>query len=398
MYRYQLLTYPERPARGRRPGGAGARCQRGRWPTRRPTPASRTRPPADPLHPGADAVTATTHRTNGPGLAEPCPPDGRSHGPAACRVRRSTMCAVPCRCAVPSWPGAATRRRASATPTPRADTSGGRCTARTCRRWPCRCSSTARSAGGWRSALTTSVIQQIEEHSPYKVVPADRADTVLEGVITDANTTTLSTDSYTGLPQEQSYNITVSFTWKNLRTGQVYAQRRDFDQHTSYFPTLGEATSVGSTDAAQRLATGHRPGDAGRLVTPRPVPSTRPARPATGPARLGTRIAVWKTGRRNRYHGTCSARRRPAQRSTAVGSGRQIQAYHRYQHMAEQRPDRPARRTNRPGGPATAATTTAAAGPAASAAPTTAACGSAAASSAGSYSSPWPCCSSTCST
>ncbi len=109
---------------------------------------------------------------------------------------------------------------------------------------------------GLEVALTTSVVQQLEEHSPYKVVPADRADSVLEGVITDANTTTLSTDSYTGLPQEQSYNITVSFTWKNLRTGKVYVQRRDFDQHTSFFPTLGEATSVGSTDAAQRLALG----------------------------------------------------------------------------------------------------------------------------------------------
>jgi hypothetical protein len=75
-------------------------------------------------------------------------------------------------------------------------------------------------------------------------------------VITDANTTTLSDDSYTGLPQEQSYNITVSFTWKNLRTGQIYTQRRNFDQHTSFFPTLGEADSIGARDAVQHLALG----------------------------------------------------------------------------------------------------------------------------------------------
>jgi hypothetical protein len=109
---------------------------------------------------------------------------------------------------------------------------------------------------GLEADLTTSIIQQIEEHSPYKVVPVDRADTVLEGVITDANTTTLSDDVYTGLPQEQSYNVTVSFTWKNLRTGQIYTQRHDYDQHTSYFPTLGEAISIGSKDAVQKLATG----------------------------------------------------------------------------------------------------------------------------------------------
>ena len=108
---------------------------------------------------------------------------------------------------------------------------------------------------GLESDLTTSVIQQIEEHSPYKVVPTDRADTILEGVITSADTTTLSDNVYTGLPQEQSYNVTVSFTWKNLRTGQIYTQRRNFDQHTSYFPTLGEDISVGAKDAVQRLAT-----------------------------------------------------------------------------------------------------------------------------------------------
>ena len=108
---------------------------------------------------------------------------------------------------------------------------------------------------GLETDLTTAIVQQLEEHSPYKVVPAERADTILEGVITDANTTTVSTDAYTGLPQEQSYNITVSFTWKNLRSGQIYTQRRDYDQHTSFFPTLGEAVSIGSLDATEHLAT-----------------------------------------------------------------------------------------------------------------------------------------------
>ena len=109
---------------------------------------------------------------------------------------------------------------------------------------------------GLEAQLTGSIVRQLELHSPYKVVPIDRADTVLEGTITGADTTTLSQDSYTGLPQEQSYNITVSFTWKNLRTGTIYAQRRDFQQHTSYYATLGEDQSLGAADAVQRLALG----------------------------------------------------------------------------------------------------------------------------------------------
>ena len=109
---------------------------------------------------------------------------------------------------------------------------------------------------GLEQQLTTSLVQQLELHSPYKVVPADRADTILEGVITDVTTATLSVDTYTGLPQEQAYNVTVSFTWKDLRTGQVYAQRRDFVQRTSYFATLGEDQSIGALDAVQKLALG----------------------------------------------------------------------------------------------------------------------------------------------
>ena len=72
------------------------------------------------------------------------------------------------------------------------------------------------------------MIEDIETHTPYKVVPKERADTILEGEIVSAKTATLGIDPQTALPQEQEYDVQVNFTWKNLRTGQVMVQRNEF--------------------------------------------------------------------------------------------------------------------------------------------------------------------------
>ena len=109
---------------------------------------------------------------------------------------------------------------------------------------------------GLETDLTKSVIQQMEEHSPYKVVPRERADTILECQIEAATAATLSFDTLSGLPQNQTFTLVLSFTWKNLRTGEVLVQRKNFDQHADYFPILGESESVGSGDAIQSIALG----------------------------------------------------------------------------------------------------------------------------------------------
>jgi hypothetical protein len=109
---------------------------------------------------------------------------------------------------------------------------------------------------GLENELTKSIIEQMEEHTPYKVVPKERADTILEGEIVAAQVNTISTDITTGLPQEQLYTIVVSFTWKNLRTGDILVQRRNFDQRANFVPTLGESSSLASTNAIQQLGLG----------------------------------------------------------------------------------------------------------------------------------------------
>lgn len=109
---------------------------------------------------------------------------------------------------------------------------------------------------GLEQSLSKAIVQNIEAHTPYKVVSEQTADTVLEGEIVFAGNLPLSVNPFTNLPQEQLFSITVNFTWKDLRTGQILVQRRNFDQKASYYPTLGEHPQVGSADAIQQLALG----------------------------------------------------------------------------------------------------------------------------------------------
>lgn len=101
--------------------------------------------------------------------------------------------------------------------------------------------------------LTKAVINQIESRTPYKVVAREQADTILEGEVMNVGVFTQSRSQTMGLPQEQLYHIIVSFTWKDLRTGQMLAVRHGFEQTSPYYPTLGEDPFAGSQDAIERL-------------------------------------------------------------------------------------------------------------------------------------------------
>lgn len=102
--------------------------------------------------------------------------------------------------------------------------------------------------------LTKAIVQYIESATPYKVVPRERADTILEGEITQVEIDTVSQSPFNTQPQEQLIEIRVNFTWKDMRTGRILTQRRRFDQSGTYYPTLGEGRFVGAQQQAERLA------------------------------------------------------------------------------------------------------------------------------------------------
>jgi hypothetical protein len=102
--------------------------------------------------------------------------------------------------------------------------------------------------------LTQALIAQIESRTPYKIVPAERADTILEGLVVSVGTGTVSLDNQTALPQESVYTISVDFTWKDLRSGTILVERRNFDQSSTYYPTLGDGRAHGRQTTAEALA------------------------------------------------------------------------------------------------------------------------------------------------
>jgi hypothetical protein len=104
--------------------------------------------------------------------------------------------------------------------------------------------------------LSKAVVNQLEANTPYKVVPRERADTILEGEITSISVNTISNDFDLAIPQEQLMTVSVNFVWKDLRTGQILVERRDFEQTAPYYPTLGEGEFVGSQQAVEKLALG----------------------------------------------------------------------------------------------------------------------------------------------
>jgi hypothetical protein len=107
---------------------------------------------------------------------------------------------------------------------------------------------------GLEFSLTEAVIKQIESKSPYKVVPREKADTILEGEIVKVSQMRLSQDSRTAVPQETLYTILVNFTWRDQRTGEIYTSRQNFEQSTEYYPTLAEGDFAASQDAVEKLA------------------------------------------------------------------------------------------------------------------------------------------------
>ncbi|QOV90400.1 LPS assembly lipoprotein LptE [Humisphaera borealis] len=102
--------------------------------------------------------------------------------------------------------------------------------------------------------LTEAVSQQLEAQSPYRIAPREQADTLLEGEITRVRLRTLSEAPGAVTPQEQLYTVRVSFVWKDLRTGKILVERKDFEQAAPYYPTLGEGQFTGQQQNMERLA------------------------------------------------------------------------------------------------------------------------------------------------
>ncbi len=104
--------------------------------------------------------------------------------------------------------------------------------------------------------LTEALVKRIEAETPYKVVDRSRADTVLEGTLLAVRQAVLSFDTRTGEARELQVSITVDFTWKDLRSGELLVEKRRFPVTAEYIPAgpFNEDFFLGSEDVLNRLA------------------------------------------------------------------------------------------------------------------------------------------------
>ncbi len=92
--------------------------------------------------------------------------------------------------------------------------------------------------------LTESLIKDIEAHTPYKVTRDTSADTMLTGTILSVDQHLLSRQLDTGVVQEAELVMTVSFEWKDLRTGRIIRKRSRVLGAGQYVATRGLSESV----------------------------------------------------------------------------------------------------------------------------------------------------------
>ena len=105
---------------------------------------------------------------------------------------------------------------------------------------------------GFEFNLTKAVVNQLEGQSPYKVMPKERADTILEGEVERVRVRTISNSPFNSLPQEQLLEVTVNFTWKDLPTAESWPGGTISVRP----PPITRRSARGSTPASSRTSNG----------------------------------------------------------------------------------------------------------------------------------------------
>jgi hypothetical protein len=109
--------------------------------------------------------------------------------------------------------------------------------------------------------LTEAVVKEIELKTPYKVVSAAQADSILSGTIASDIKRVVATTTNDD-PRNIETILSVQLTWSNNR-GDLLAQSGglplapvllNFTQGSEFVPEAGQSTATAHQDAIQRLA------------------------------------------------------------------------------------------------------------------------------------------------
>ncbi|MBN2211251.1 MAG: hypothetical protein JW709_07630 [Sedimentisphaerales bacterium] len=103
--------------------------------------------------------------------------------------------------------------------------------------------------------LSRAVAQQLELHSPYKIVgDRRRADTVLYGRILAVAESGLNQQRQLDRPVENRMVLAAEVSWKDLRSGEFILQERRIIADADYAKLLGAGADSAAREAANDLA------------------------------------------------------------------------------------------------------------------------------------------------
>jgi hypothetical protein len=100
------------------------------------------------------------------------------------------------------------------------------------------------------------VVKRVQQDTPYRIAHRQDADTELTGELTEIQQRVLHYNPNTGNPQDMEIIFTVSFTWRDLRTGKILMKKDRFQVAGVYIPPspFNEDFFQGSEDVINQLA------------------------------------------------------------------------------------------------------------------------------------------------
>lgn len=103
--------------------------------------------------------------------------------------------------------------------------------------------------------LTDAVAKRIEAQTPYKIISdRNKADTIISGQIISLGESTLTYERDTGRSLEKQAEISATFSWKNLKTGEIILENQDISAAASFVEFQQQGFGYGVSVASNKLA------------------------------------------------------------------------------------------------------------------------------------------------
>lgn len=106
---------------------------------------------------------------------------------------------------------------------------------------------------GLEFRLTEAIQQEMLRRTHLKIVPADEADTILTGAISDFQGSLLVRD-VTFRVIAEDVTIYINFKWTDRRTGRILAEGNNVSRTVRLYATRGETVGSSTTESFRWLA------------------------------------------------------------------------------------------------------------------------------------------------